>query len=185
MDEKEITKLVQALLHELNNPERQLSTIVQDFEECGIDYCVIGSLAVRCHNYVRFGSDIDVLVSKETYPKINQFFIGNGYSYRPGSDRHLYCEFLGGRIPLDVYVEGEKREGGLPLPDPRASRIRILSRWYASLPLLITLKIRANDLGDVFQMIEVNELGEDFADKLAPDVREKFLEMLKRFETTG
>ena len=141
---------MQALLHELNNPERQLSTIVQDFEECGIDYCVIGSLAVRCHNYVRYGADVDVLVSKETYPKIGQFFIGNGYSYRPGSDRHLYCEFLGGRIPLDIYVEGEKREGGFPLPDPRASRIKVLSRWYASLPLLITLKIRADDLGDVF-----------------------------------
>jgi len=66
MNEKEITKLLQALLHELNNPERQLSTIVQDFEECGIDYCVIGSLAVRCHNYVRCGADTDVLVSEET-----------------------------------------------------------------------------------------------------------------------
>ncbi len=185
MDEKEITQLVQALLHELNNPERQLSTIVQDFEECGIDYCVIGSLAVRCHNYVRFGSDIDVLVSKETYPKINQFFVGNGYSYRPGSDRHLYCEFLGGRIPLDIYVEGEKRGDGFPLPDPRASRVRILSRWYASLPLLITLKIRIDDLGDVFQMIEVNKLGEDFTDRLEPDVREKFLEMLRESERSA
>ncbi len=28
-------------------------------------------------------------------------------------------------------------------------------------------------------MIEENELGEDFVDNLAPDVREKFLEMLK------
>jgi hypothetical protein len=181
MDEKELAELVQALMHELNNPERQLSTIVQDFEECGIDYCVIGSLAVRCHNYVRFGDDIDVLVSKETYPKIGQFFIGNGYSYRPGSERHLYCEFLGGRIPLDVSVEGEERDG-FPLPDPRTSRVKVLGRWYASLPLLITLKIRAEDLGDVFQMIRENTLREEFAAGLEPDVREKFLEMLKELE---
>ncbi len=185
MDEKELAELVKALLHELNNPERQLSTIVRDFEECGIDYCVIGSLAVRCHNYVRFGDDIDVLVSKETYPKINQFFIGNGYSYRPGSDRHLYCEFLGGRIPLDIYVEGEERGEGFPLPDPRTSRIKAFSRWYASLPLLITLKIRADDLGDVYQMIEENELKEDFADNLEPDVRDRFLGIVRRWETTG
>jgi hypothetical protein len=182
MDEKEITELVQALLIELNNPERQLSTVVRDLEECGIDYCVIGSLAVRCHNYVRYGDDIDVLVSEETFPKIEQFFIGHGYSYRPGSDRHLYLELLSGRIPLDIYVEGEKRGDGLPLPNPKASRIRVLSRWYASLPLLITLKIRANDLGDVFQMIEENELGEDFADNIEPDVREKFVKMLKESE---
>src|SRR5271157_2163437 len=102
MDEKEITELVRALLDELDDPERHLSIIVRDFDECGIDYCVIGSLAVRCHNYLRFGDDIDVLVSKETYPKIEKLLIGNGYSYRPGSERHLYYEYLGGRTPLDV-----------------------------------------------------------------------------------
>ncbi len=58
LDEKELAKLVQALLNELDNPERQLSSIVLDFDECGIDYCIIGSLAVRIHNYVRFGDDI-------------------------------------------------------------------------------------------------------------------------------
>ena len=182
MDEKDQAELVQALLHELNRPERHLSSICRDFEECGIDYAIIGSLAVRCHNYLRYGDDIDVLVSKETFPKIARFFIGHGYSYRPGSTRLLYCEFLGGKVPLDIYVEGERKEGGLPLPDPRASRIRVMSRWYASLPLLITLKIRADDLGDVFQMIEENELTEDFADSLAPDVRKKFMEMLRELQ---
>lgn len=185
MDEAEITKIVQSLLHELNRPERHLSSIVRDFDECGIDYCVIGSLAVRCHNYVRYGDDIDVLASRDTYTRIEEFLIGNGYSRRPGSDRHLYLEFLGGRTPLDVYVEGEKRGDGLPLPNPRASRIRVLGRWYASLPLLITLKTRASDLGDVFQLIEENELEEGFIDSLEPDVREKFSEMLGRLKTRG
>jgi hypothetical protein len=185
MDEHEIAKIVQSLLHELNDPERHLSSSCRDFDERGIDYAIVGSLTVRCHNYLRAGNDIDVLVSKEGFPKIAQFFIGHGYSYRPGSTQHLYCEFLGGKIPVDIYVEGERREGGLPLPDPRGSRVRILSRWYASLSLLITLKIRADDLGDVFQMIEENELREDFAANLEPDVRDKFVEMLRRSETTS
>ncbi len=185
MNEKDLKSLVKELLIELNDPERHLSSVVRDFHECGIDYCVIGSLAVRCHNYVRFGSDIDVLVSKETYPKVNQLFIGHGYSYRPGSDRHLYVELLGGRIPLDINVEGEQRGDGFPLPDPRGSRVKVFSRWYASLPLLITLKIRVDDLGDVFQLIEENDLGEDFAANLEPDVREKFSGMLRRLKTTG
>ncbi|MGO9570476.1 MAG: hypothetical protein ACLP5H_23340 [Desulfomonilaceae bacterium] len=185
MDEKELAELVQELLIELNRPERHLSSIVRDFDECGIDYCVIGSMAVRYHNYLRYGDDIDVLVSRESYPKIEKFLIGNGYSRRPGSDRHLYLEFVGGRIPLDVYVEGEKRGDGRPLPDPTASRIKRLGRWYASLPLLITLKIRDDDLGDVFQMIRENELGEEFAANLEPDVREKFLEMLRESERSA
>ena len=185
MDEKELAELVQALLHELNRPERHLSSIVRDFDECGIDYCVIGSLAVRCHNYLRSGDDIDVLVSKQTYPKIEEFLIGNGYSRRPGSNRNLYLEFLGVRIPLDIYVEGEKRKDGPPLPDPKASRIKVLGRWYASLSLLLTLKIRADDLGDVYQMIRENELKAEFAADLEPDVREKFLEMLREFERSA
>lgn len=182
MDDKEIAVLVQALLHELNRPERHLSSVCRDFEETGVDYAIIGSLAVRCHNYLRAGDDIDVLVSRETYPKIEEFLIGNGYSRRPGSDRHLYVELLAGKIPVDIYVEGEIREGGLPLPDPRGSRVRILSRWYASLPLLITLKIRSDDPRDVIQMVEANELGAEFAAELEPDVREKYLGMLKELE---
>ena len=184
MTEKESRELVQAVLHELNNPERHLSSICRDFDECGIDCAIIGSLAVRCHNYLRYGDDIDLLVSKETFPKIDQLFIGHGYSYRPGSTQHLYCEFLGGKIPVDIYVEGQQIEGGLPLPDPKASRIHRFSRWYANLPLLVALKIRADDLGDVFQLIEENELTEDFTDSLDLDVREKFSEMLRGMETT-
>ncbi len=185
MDGKDLSSLVQSLLDELQDPERHLSSIVRDFEECGIDYAIVGSLAVRCHNYLRAGKDIDVLVSKEGFPKIAQFFIGHGYSYRPGSTQHLYCELLGGKVPLDIYVEGERREVGLPLPDPRGSRVKVFSRWYASLPLLITPKIRVDDLGDVFQMIEENELTEDFTDRLEPDVREKFLEMLRELERSA
>jgi len=178
MDDQDLTKLVRALLNELDDPERSLSTIVRDFEECGIDYCVIGSLAVRVHNYLRFGEDIDLLVSRESFPRIAQFLVGHGYSYRPGSTQHLYYEYPGGKIPVDIYVEGEEK-GGFPLPDPRASRIRILSRWYASLPLLITLKLRRGDLRDVIELIERNELRKDFAAVLYPDVRETFSKLLK------
>lgn len=120
----------------------------------------------------------DVLVSRETCPKIEEFLIGNGYSRRPGPERHLYVDLLGGRIPFDVYVEGEERDEFV-LPDPRGSRIRVLGRWYASLPLLITLKIRADDLGDVTELIHSNNLGEDFADSLEPNVRENFLGLLR------
>jgi hypothetical protein len=45
--------------------------------------------------------------------------------------------------------------------------------------LLITLNIRAQDLGDVFQLIQENEIGEEFVDSLEPDVREEFPEMVR------
>ncbi len=184
MDEQDLAKLVWALLDELDDPERSLSTIARDFDECGIDYCVIGSLAVRIHNYLRAGDDIDVLISRDTYPKIEEFLIGNGYSRRPGSTRHLYYEFPGGRVPLDVYVEGEEKDG-FPLPDPRTSRVKFSGKWYASLLLLITLKLRRGELRDVIELVEKNGLGEEFVESLAPDARDKFLEIVKHLETTG
>ena len=184
MDEHDLHNMVLALLEELNNPQRHLSTISNDFSECGIDYCVIGSLAVCVHNYLREGHDIDVLVSRKTFPKIEKCLMGNGYSCRPGSERHLYYEYLGGRTPLDVYVEGEERDG-FPLPDPGGSRIQVCRVWYADLPLLMTLKIRAKDMRDVVQLIQENELGEEFADSLEPDVRETFLDMLRKSEESS
>jgi hypothetical protein len=177
MDEKEVAHIVRSLLEELKNPEYQLPTIASDFEECGIEYSFLGVVAVRAHNYLRFPSEIDVLVSKETYPKIARYFIGHGYSLRPGSGRNLYYEILGGRLPLNIYVEGDKW-CGLPLPNPKESRVKILGRWYASLPLLLTLKLRCGDLGDVIELIRQNELGEGFADDLGPDVRDHFLKLL-------
>jgi hypothetical protein len=185
MEKKDLSRLVESVLEELKNPEHQLSSIVRDFDECGIDYCVIGSLAVRCHNYLRFGDDIDVLVSRDTYPRIDEFLIGNGYSRRQGSDRHLYLELLAGRIPLDIYVEGEARDDGVSLPAPKTTRIKAIGRWYASLPLLTTLKLRSGDLGDVIELIRANELGEEFSDSLAPEVSGKFLELLKELKRSA
>jgi hypothetical protein len=110
MDEKELTELVQALLHELNRPERYLATVVRDFEECGIDYAIIGSLAVRCHNYLRAGNDIDVLVSKEGFPEIAQLFIGRGYSYRPVQPSTFTASSWAAKYPWTsmLRVKGEK-----------------------------------------------------------------------------
>jgi hypothetical protein len=47
-----------------------------------------------------------------------------------------------------------------------------------------TGKIRSDDFGDAFQMIEGNELGREFVADLEPDVTEKFLEILSRSKAT-
>lgn len=181
MKEEELTDLVRALLKELDNPKRHLPTIANDFRECGIDYAIIGSFAVNIHNHVRYGNDIDVLISKRTFHKIEEFLVGHGYSYRPGSDRHLYYEYLGGKIPLDIYVEDEERYGYI-LPNPLSCRIQVCRICYGTLPLIMNMKLRADDLGDVLGMIEANGLGKNFVQELQPDVREKFLEILKSSE---
>lgn len=58
---------------------------------------------------------------------------------------------------------------------------------FLNLEALIELKLasgmtaitRLKDLGDVIELIKVRNLGEDFADKLNPYVREKYLELAR------
>lgn len=45
------------------------------------------------------------------------------------------------------------------LPVRRASRVKLLVRRFASLPLLIILKHRVQDLGEVIEHIRANESG--------------------------
>jgi hypothetical protein len=94
MGEQNLTGIVKELLHELNNPERRLSTIVRDFDECGIDYCLFGSLAERCHNYLRAGGNIDVLVSRKSFSRIEEYLIGSGYSRRQSQRSISISNFL-------------------------------------------------------------------------------------------
>lgn len=90
LNERALANPVESLLEELKYPRHHLSTIATGLFECEIDYAVIGSLAVGVHNYLRFAEDIDVLVSRETYSKIGQYLIENGYLCRLGSGRYLY-----------------------------------------------------------------------------------------------
>jgi hypothetical protein len=47
---------------------------------------------------------------------------------------------------------------------------------------LTALKLRLDDLGDIIWLIKENELRENFAADLEPDLRGRFLEMLRELE---
>lgn len=164
-------------MEQLLTPAGQLKTIIQDFEEVGIDYCVLGGLALAIYNYDRATDDIDILVSRDSVSKIDKFLIGNGYTRRPGSTKDLYFHVCGRRIPIDILVEGDDKSGFV-MPNPQKVRNRFFNVWYVDLPHLIAFKLNADEprhVQDVLSLIKANELKKSFAKKLPPETKKMFL----------
>ncbi len=82
---------------------------------------------------------------------------------------------------------GDGKPNPVSFPDPAACSQVIDDIRYINLETLIELKLasgmrspgRLKDLSDVQELIRARKLGEDFADKLNPYVREKYLELCR------
>jgi hypothetical protein len=179
---KKMISVLNDIILESEDTEAHLRSVVRDFDECGIDYAIIGGFAVRAHNFVRFTEDIDFLVSKEGMREIHNKLIGKGYTLRPGSNKNLFLITGKGRYPIDILVEGD-REGDVSLPNPKSVRMKMFGAWYLTLDELLNFKLRAgrgkDDL-DVSQLIELNGLDSFYANRLDADVRDKFLKIISK-----
>ena len=99
MDKESLTEIVRNVISELRDPEYHLPIVTRDLEECGIDYAIIGGLALRLHNVLRETDKIELLISKATSPRIAEYIIGCGYGRRPGSDRDLSAHDVSALMP--------------------------------------------------------------------------------------
>ncbi len=162
----------------------------RDLESAGIDYSVIGALALNQHGYRRFTEDIDLLMTKEGLQKFQDILVGLGY--RPAFEGAIKkFRTIRENVPVEIVTTGEYPGDGLPKPvrfhDPKDHFVVIEGIKTVTLEKLIELKLasgmsapdRLRDLADVQEMIRLKKLGAEFADKLNPYVREKFLELYR------
>lgn len=180
-NDKELFETFKMFLEANQNPESFLDSLHLDLTNIGVDYAVIGGLALSPHNYKRMTVDIDIMVSKATLHNLKQLH-GLGYSLRPGSDKNMVIHTLARKIPLDVLVEGQL-ENGIELPNPKQFRQKINGIWYASLSGLIHLKLiasRTNDISDIHKLIEENYLDIDYYQQLPKSTQEKFKELFDK-----
>ncbi len=167
-----------------------LRKITKDLENKGIDYNVIGAIALNQHGYRRFTEDIDLLMTREGLRKFQTELVGLGY--RPafeGATKKFRT--TAENVTVEVIVEGEFPGDGKPkpvvFPNPNESKTEIDGIKTLSLEKLIELKLasgmtaphRLKDLADVQELIKIKDLTAEFAEKLNPFVREKFLELQK------
>lgn len=174
----------------LNEVLRKITT---DLENKGISYNVIGAIALNQYGYRRFTEDIDLLLTREGLEKFRSELVGLGYrpAFEGATKKFRTTEE---NVTVEIITEGEFPGDGKPkpvvFPNPDESEIKIDGIKTLSLEKLIELKLasgmtashRLKDLADVQEVIKIKGLTSDFAEKLNPFVREKFLELQKAVE---
>ena len=175
------------------NLNRALAHVAADLQEHGIDYIVVGALALLAHGYPRLTEDIDLVFTTEGLDRFHEELIGLGYAPAfPGARKRLRSTKDGVRI--DVIAAGEYPGDGKPkpvsFPNPSEASVEIDGIKFATLEKLIELKLasgmtapdRLKDLADVQEMIKVKHLSREFAENLNEYVRAKYLELLDAVE---
>ncbi len=165
-----------------------LAKIARDLNEHGIDYMVIGALALFEHGYARLTEDIDLVLTPEGLEVFHQELIGLGYLPAfPGARKRLRSTTEG--ITIEVMVTGEYPGDGKPkpvsIPEPSSASIEIDGIKIVKFEKLVELKLasgmtaphRLKDLADVQELIKIRKLQPEFAAQLDPYVRGKFLEL--------
>jgi hypothetical protein len=137
----------------LNNTLARLS---RDLEDHGIDYVVIGAVALRAHGYPRFTENIDLLMTADGFEKFQQ-----------------------------STIDGVNTKIRISMSDLTTDSTEIDGIRYVTLEKLIELKLaagisaphRLKDLADVQELIKFKHLDANFAVKLDPYVRAKYIEL--------
>jgi hypothetical protein len=167
---------------------KTLIQLANDLERRGIDYIVIGAIALLAHGYPRFTEDIDLVMTSEGLQKFHDELVGLGYTPAfSGAKKRLRSTTDG--VPIEVMTTGEFPGDGKPkpvsMPRPNEASIEIDGIKFVTLGKLIELKLasgisasdRLKDLADVQELIKIKQLDADFALKLDPYVRAKYLEL--------
>ena len=161
---------------------KTLARLTSDLDAHGIRYVVIGATALLAHGYPRLTEDIDLVMTSEDLERFHAELIGLGYA-----KKRLRSTIDG--VSIEVMITGEYPGDGKPkpvsMPDPATASTRIDGINVLTLEKLIELKLasgisaphRLKDLADVQELIKIKHLDADFANKLDPYVREKYLEL--------
>jgi len=167
---------------------KTLARITGDLKTHGIDYMVIGAVALLAHGYPRLTEDIDLVLTRQGLEDFHRKLIGLGYVPAfPGARKRLKSTTDG--ITIEIMTTGEYPGDGKPkpvsIPEPSAASVEIDGVRFVTFEKLIELKLasgmtaphRLKDLADVQELIKVRGLQPEFAERLDPYVREKFVEL--------
>jgi predicted nucleotidyltransferase len=167
-----------------------LRRVAKDLENHGIEYSVIGGIALNSYGYRHFTEDINLLLAREGLEKFQNEVVGLGYrpAFQGATKKFRTTEE---NVTVEIITSGEFPSDGKPkavvFPNPADVSIEIDCIKTLTLEKLIELKLasgmtaphRLKDLADVQEMIKIKSLDATFAEKLNSFVREKFLELQK------
>ncbi len=158
-----------------------LRNLDQRMQDAGLEYVVIGGLALNAYRYPRQTIDVDVVVTAQALSRFMDEFSGTVYRRDSRLPRRFVDEQTG--VIIDFLIAGEiaglaAKNSSVRFPDPNA---HVVQEDVRTIPLarLIELKLvtwRFKDWGDVVELIRRNNLDESFANQLDPIVRTPYRE---------
>lgn len=167
--------------------QRAAEQIARYLSDLGIDYAIVGALALGVHGVVRLTVDVDILIRREDLARFKAAWLGRGYvDVFPGSKAVRDTEH---NVRIDFLLTGEYAGDGKPkpvsFPDPKGAHLAGERFNAITLPMLVQMKIasgmtaphRGQDLVDVQRLVRARRLPRDFATQVDPYVRAKFDEL--------
>lgn len=158
-----------------------LRDVERRLEQAGMDYVVIGGLALNAYDYPRQTVDVDIVLTDAGFQRFLAELAGTVYKRVPRLPRRFVDPTT--EVSIDVLIAGQlagrtSKNQSVRFPDPKEGALHGELRTV-SLARLIELKLvtwRFKDWGDVVELIRRNNLTESFADQLDPVVRTPYRE---------
>jgi hypothetical protein len=169
--------------------QEALKKITTRLRALGIDYAVVGGMALFHHGVRRFTEDVDLLVTRNGLKETHRQLEGLGYLPVFSGSKNLRDTENG--VKIEFLVTGDYPGDGKPkpvaFPDPADVAVEAGGIRFLKLPNLIELKLasgmtssdRVKDLADVVELIKALSLPANLGDSLDPFVREKYVELWK------
>ena len=173
--------------------QKSLRRITGRLNDLGIDYAVVGGMALFLHGFRRFTEDVDILVTREGLKKLHEALEGSGYRPPFANSKNLRDTDNGVRIEFLVAGEYPGDGKAKPVAFPEPGRVAVEQDGVRLLNLegLIELKLasgisggvgRLKDLADVVEVIKMLGLPETMADRLNPYVGGRYRELWQGIE---
>ena len=165
-----------------------LRKITKRLGDLGIPYAVVGGMALFKHGYRRFTDDVDILVTPEGLKEIHARLEGLGYVPPFAGSKQLRDTETGVRIEFLVSgaYPGDGKPKPVAFPDPAEVGVDFDGITFIRLESLVELKLasgmtgglhRQKDITDIIELIKALKPPADFADRLNPYVRDRFVEL--------
>src|ERR1700750_905843 len=126
------------------NLNNALAQLCKDLDAHGIDYMVIGAVALMAHGYPRFTEDIDLVLTREGLEAFHRELVGLGYLPAFEGARKRLRATRGG-VPVEVIVSGgfpgDDKPKPVSFPEPAAASIEMDGVRVVTLERLVELKL--------------------------------------------
>ncbi len=165
-----------------------LQRLAQKLPNAGIDYALIGGMALAIHGYVRLTQDVDLLMNEAGLAQFQKMLVGRGYIAAFPGARKMFLDTITG-VKVEIITTGEFPGDGKPksvqFPEPAAISIELDGMKVTRLETLIELKLasgltapdRLKDLADVQELIRMLNLPEQLGLQIDRSVRDEYVRL--------